>query len=408
MGWFDGCFPRRRIFDSCDAKSYHAGSPRKPADFVRIAVLDDEKRKKLIQVHYKSGEKHIQAERYKEARDDFTRVIALNEKYSGAYMLRGVAKLKLLGASRNYQDVMKDLDAALEIEPKSAWTLGARGVVYQAMGQDKKALADFDQAIRIDRSLDWVEKARDEVARHRQQENSNDNITCEETIRQYREEFDLYKSELAKVQSDSKVVTEQWAKDKENIPNKYKKVFAESRKVLEEYEKLKKDLKRHNEASDKTVNDLLEEVEKVEEDIRGVKERHSTISSLRKECIKPVWELMRNISKKEKLKGLRAEMQKASVKPIDKVCAQWWKLYKTLYKERKNILDVYNYDIKRVLLSADKLLEKFLELQKLLDQQCSPESREIVNNLVKGIIQCFTEALGTHEAKAQTGYILQP
>ena len=534
MGWFDRCFPRRRIIsDSDGAESSRTGSPQKPADVVRIAASDDEKRKKLIQRHYDSGEAHIQAERYEEARDDFTRVIALNEKYSGAFAYRGSAYLGLeqfnealadlnhalemdeknifacahrgivhqemghyreawadftkalanLVSSRPWindefkklcqcidsniqiyeyyksgekhiraerynearddftrvialneecswafayrgraylglgqlHEAMTDLNHALELDKKNTDALKYRGVVHRKMGQYEKAWADFTKVCARGYSRPWIVKELcwlilrsvwacvkvkdsdsqiDKVKRHRQQEKSNDKITCEETkcIDKYQKELDLYQKELKTVHVYSNAVYEQWEQYKQNIMDRHKAVFADSKQVLDEYNSLKEDPKAHEERG-KIVNNLLEKVEKVEEDIRGVKERHSTISSLRKECIKPVWELMRNISKKEKLKGLRAEMQKASVKPIDKVCAQWWKLYKTLYKERKNILDVYNYDIKRVLLSADKLLEKFLELQKSLDLQCSSESREKVNKLVKGIIQCFTEAL---------------
>ena len=133
-------------------KSYHAGSPRKPADFVRIAVLDDEKRKKLIQVHYKSGEKHIQAERYKEARDDFTQVIALNEKYSGAFAYRGSAYLGL----GQLNEAMTDLNHALEMDDKNIYAWAHRGVVHQKMGHYGKAWDDFTQALALDSSQTWI------------------------------------------------------------------------------------------------------------------------------------------------------------------------------------------------------------------------------------------------------------
>jgi tetratricopeptide (TPR) repeat protein len=84
--------------------------------------------------------------------------------------------------------------------------------------------------------------------------------------------------------------------------------------------------------------------------------------------------------------------------------AQHYKLRKIKQKEMNNILDVYNSNIKRILLSADQLLAKFLKLQKLqksLDQQCSPASQEKVNKLVKDIIQCFTDALSLTSKKCE-------
>jgi WD40 repeat protein len=84
--------------------------------------------KSAIRKLYDSGGNHRRAGRYNEAIDDYSRVLAL--------------------AGGNHAEA-----------------LGSRGLVYQAKGQDKEALADFDRALALNSSLDWVKKARNEIQR---------------------------------------------------------------------------------------------------------------------------------------------------------------------------------------------------------------------------------------------------
>jgi tetratricopeptide (TPR) repeat protein/uncharacterized protein YoxC len=255
----------------------------------------------------------------------------------------------------------------------------------------------------------------------------------QQMINKYQEECNAYKLELERVKKNSSLVREKWEQDKKKIEEKYKKVFKESEQVLVDYNKLQNDPQKYKEVleeCDRKVKNMLKKLEKVEKDMHGVaKERQSTIYSLRKECIKPVWNMMKNIrdfklinhpriftdqsakegqlksweslSKKEDLRYLRAKIREASVKPIDKIDAQWFKLYKNLQKERNICLSAYNSDIKSVLSSADKLLEKFLKFQESLNNRYLPELRGKAKKLVNDIIQCFTDALSLTSEKCE-------
>jgi tetratricopeptide (TPR) repeat protein len=154
MGWFDGCFPRRRIIsDSDGAESSRTGSPQKPADVVRIAASDNEKRKKLIQVYYKSGEKHVQAGRYKEACDDFTQVITLDRKHANAFAYRGAAYLGL----KQFNEALADLNHALEMDKNNIFARAYCGIVHQEMGQYREAWADFTKVRKLGYSRPWID-----------------------------------------------------------------------------------------------------------------------------------------------------------------------------------------------------------------------------------------------------------
>ncbi len=143
--------PNNKPRDSSDANSPRADSPRRPADVVRIAASDIDKRKKEIQRCYKSGEEHLKARRYKEALADFTRVIDLGGNHSGVYAYRGRAYLEL----RQFKEALTDFDQALDLNKNNLYALGHRGIAYRELGQYEKALADFKRVL-PHHSCSWV------------------------------------------------------------------------------------------------------------------------------------------------------------------------------------------------------------------------------------------------------------
>jgi tetratricopeptide (TPR) repeat protein len=50
-------------------------------------------------------------------------------------------------------DAIKDANAALDLEPGSAFLLELRGRCFEAAGQRDKAIADFKEALRVDPSI---------------------------------------------------------------------------------------------------------------------------------------------------------------------------------------------------------------------------------------------------------------
>ena len=72
-------------------------------------LMRDLERKIKIQRYYDSGEEHLKARRYKKARNDFNRVIALDRKHSAAYAYRGRAYLELNQFKRALADFKRAL-----------------------------------------------------------------------------------------------------------------------------------------------------------------------------------------------------------------------------------------------------------------------------------------------------------
>jgi tetratricopeptide (TPR) repeat protein len=111
------------------------------------------KSKKAIEIIYASGEEHMQAKRYEEARDDFDRVIAMDKGYSGAYAYRGAAYLGL----GQLDLALADLNHAHGMDKKNTYALKHRGVVYRKKGLYEEALADFKQVCALGHSRPWIE-----------------------------------------------------------------------------------------------------------------------------------------------------------------------------------------------------------------------------------------------------------
>ena len=112
-----------------------------------------------IDKHYKSGEEHLNDRRYKEAGDDFTRVIALNEKHSAAFAYRGSAYLGL----QQYEEALTDYNQALKMNKDNTHALVHRGIILRKKKQYKEALADFNQALALGYSRPWIRKELEEL-----------------------------------------------------------------------------------------------------------------------------------------------------------------------------------------------------------------------------------------------------
>ncbi len=108
--------------------------------------IDNEIREKAIRDFLDSGEEHRLAERYKEARDDYSQVLALDENHARARELRGRMHLAL-GAN---EEALEDLKQAIESGSASTITFYSCGVAYQRLNQLTKALKCYDRAIEQD------------------------------------------------------------------------------------------------------------------------------------------------------------------------------------------------------------------------------------------------------------------
>jgi hypothetical protein len=77
--------------------------------------------------------------------DDFARVIALRPKSGSGYAYRGREWVKL----RDYRRAQEDLDHALQLNVKDAWSYSARADLFDQEGKRLLALADLNRAISL-------------------------------------------------------------------------------------------------------------------------------------------------------------------------------------------------------------------------------------------------------------------
>ncbi|MDE0482455.1 MAG: tetratricopeptide repeat protein [Candidatus Poribacteria bacterium] len=87
---------------------------------------------------------------YKEAIDDSTKAIDMDQNNASAYNARGAAK----AAIEDYDGAISDLSKAIELNPKFAEVYRERGRVWEKIGQQKKAEADFKKAKELDPDIE--------------------------------------------------------------------------------------------------------------------------------------------------------------------------------------------------------------------------------------------------------------
>ena len=90
------------------------------------------------------GSAYVASNKFSQAVADATKAIAVDPRRAAAFNLRGVA-IRKSGAP---QKALDDFNHAVELE-KSADNYFERGATYQAMGEHRLAIADFDQVIKI-------------------------------------------------------------------------------------------------------------------------------------------------------------------------------------------------------------------------------------------------------------------
>jgi tetratricopeptide (TPR) repeat protein len=82
---------------------------------------------------------------------DYTKAIAIDQKYSNAYNNRGLAYYRKSEVDR----AIADYDKAIAIDPKYAYAYNGRGAAYQKKGEVDRAIADYRKALEIDPSYSY-------------------------------------------------------------------------------------------------------------------------------------------------------------------------------------------------------------------------------------------------------------
>lgn len=102
----------------------------------------------------------MQAKDYPLAIELIDRAIALRPDWAEGYSTRATA----LYVAGDYQRAMLDLNEALRREPRHFNALAGVGIIYQAYGDKKGAMAAFRKALAIHPHLDMVKRAVERLA----------------------------------------------------------------------------------------------------------------------------------------------------------------------------------------------------------------------------------------------------
>jgi Flp pilus assembly protein TadD len=98
----------------------------------------------------------LQLARYAEARNDYDLALTLGPQQQSdrlfAYFGRGYASI----FTGDFDGAVRDMDAALAVEPNMVRAIVWRGYARERLGQREAALADYEAALRVNPSDDWL------------------------------------------------------------------------------------------------------------------------------------------------------------------------------------------------------------------------------------------------------------
>jgi regulator of sirC expression with transglutaminase-like and TPR domain len=97
-------------------------------------------------IHYNRGIIYCQLGDFRQAVEDFDKVIDIAPWRAEAYYSRGAA----YGRLGDYREAIKNYDEAIRIDPSHAWFYNDRGSAQDAVGNYKQAIEDFSRAIDLD------------------------------------------------------------------------------------------------------------------------------------------------------------------------------------------------------------------------------------------------------------------
>jgi tetratricopeptide (TPR) repeat protein len=98
----------------------------------------------LAKAHYNRGNAFLQKSEYTKAIDDFSKALSLTPEDASALHERCWARALL---NIDLEDALSDCNQSLRLKPDDAETLGGRGFVYMRLGFFRTAILDYDAAI---------------------------------------------------------------------------------------------------------------------------------------------------------------------------------------------------------------------------------------------------------------------
>jgi len=101
---------------------------------------------------------------------DLTEALRLNPKDGKAYYVRGSAYF----AIRKYDQAIEDFRAVLAFAPTLRdMAHNYLAMIYEKLGDDAQALAEYDQAIALNPMAEWIQKNREKLLRHIEKSKGN-------------------------------------------------------------------------------------------------------------------------------------------------------------------------------------------------------------------------------------------
>lgn len=99
-----------------------------------------------VKTFYNSGQDNYKHLHYKEAIDDYTRVITLDSMHVSAYLQRGFCK----GMVKDFSGAIEDFTKVIEMDSTNKYAYISRGSAKNKTGEFQNAMDDFNKALGID------------------------------------------------------------------------------------------------------------------------------------------------------------------------------------------------------------------------------------------------------------------
>jgi len=118
---------------------FASGHPEESIDLFSKAAEDG---CNPVTVYLSRGAALVAIKMYKEAEEDFGRVLGIDSDNERALYYRGIAHM----ANGAYEEAITDLNASIEHNHNRGIAFLARGIAYAETGREEEALADFKNA----------------------------------------------------------------------------------------------------------------------------------------------------------------------------------------------------------------------------------------------------------------------
>ena len=104
---------------------------------------------KTAEDYFNSGYAKAELKKYREAIQDYNKVIELNPNFVNAYYNRGIAKFNL----QDYREAIQDYNKVIELNPNYADAYYSRGNAKGKLQDYRGAIQDFNKAIQLNPKL---------------------------------------------------------------------------------------------------------------------------------------------------------------------------------------------------------------------------------------------------------------